>query len=336
MVKEGFDTNKLFALGGVFYDDALDYPLPLAGINYFNFDFRGSGKQLNVFFGGALLVADIAEPRLFGSRFDAGADAFVFAFPSTDTFYRDDREVPEEEIESTTGNVGLKLGHPLGSFGKLNGEYTLRYTRYGETDNTRPDFVLPSRHPHPLARPADELRPRGLGVPASPAATTCAPTGTSGACPATRSSTPRPRTTRSGRRRSPRTGICPASSKLGLEVNYSGGQDLDRFSKYEFGFFGATRVHGYQSNRVRAEEVWAAHASYGFELGELFRLEAVGDAAWATDESTGLESELLAGVGVQGTFIGPWQTVVNLDLGVPVAGPDDGFVMYLVFLKLFK
>jgi hypothetical protein len=34
--------------------------------------------------------------------------------------------------------------------------------------------------------------------------------------------------------------------------------------------------------------------------------------------------------------VGPWQTLVNVDLGVPVAGPDDGFVAYLVFLKLFR
>ena len=42
------------------------------------------------------------------------------------------------------------------------------------------------------------------------------------------------------------------------------------------------------------------------------------------------------GVGIAGTFIGPWQTVVNLDFGVPVAGPDDdGFTLFLAFLKLF-
>ena len=70
----GFDTGKLFAAGGVFYDDALDYPLPLAGINYFSFDFKGTGKQVNVFFAGALLIANVAEPRLFGSRFDAGVE----------------------------------------------------------------------------------------------------------------------------------------------------------------------------------------------------------------------------------------------------------------------
>ena len=47
-------------VGGVFYDDSRSYPLPLAGINYLSFDFKGTGKQLNVFFGGALLIGDAA------------------------------------------------------------------------------------------------------------------------------------------------------------------------------------------------------------------------------------------------------------------------------------
>jgi hypothetical protein len=71
-------------------------------------------------------------------------------------------------------------------------------------------------------------------------------------------------------------------------------------------------------------------------VGDTFRLDGLVDLALATDQVSGLEDELLAGVGVAGTFIGPWQTIVNLDVGVPVAGPDDGFVAYLVFLKLFK
>jgi hypothetical protein len=128
----------------------------------------------------------------------------------------------------------------------------------------------------------------------------------------------------------------PSFQKVGFEVDYASGQDLDRFSKYQFGFFGGTRVHGYQSSRVRATDVLAAHGSYGFEIGQALRLEGVGDVAWATDEETGLDNELLAGLGIQGSFMGPWQTLVNLDLGVPVAGPDDGFVVYLVFLKLFR
>jgi hypothetical protein len=55
-----------------------------------------------------------------------------------------------------------------------------------------------------------------------------------------------------------------------------------------------------------------------------------------TDKASGLDHELLSGVGVTGTFMGPWETLINLDIGTPVAGPDDGLVAYIVFLKLFN
>ena len=40
--------------------------------------------------------------------------------------------------------------------------------------------------------------------------------------------------------------------KFGLEAEYLGGENLDRFSKYQFGYFADSRVHGYQSELVRA------------------------------------------------------------------------------------
>ena len=335
VVKEGFNANKLFGAGGVFYDDALSYPLPLAGINYFSFDFKGTKQQVNVFFGGALVLANIAQPRLFGSRFDVGSQAFLLAVPTTDTLYSNGREIKDQAIKQLPANVSLKIGHPLGNFIKIGGEYEALYFHYGRTSDTAKNFVIPESgitHSFSLttsfARSGYRLAASGSynlrsswdfwGLPGNPdwsrdkkdflrwdAAVS-------------------------------KSWYLPKFQKVGLEFNYAGGTDLDRFSKYQFGFFGGTRVHGYQSNSVRASKVYAGHASYGFEIGEAFRLDGIADAALATDEATGLKNELLAGVGVQGTFIGPWQTVVNLDVGTPVAGPDDGFVLYLVFLKLFK
>lgn len=334
VVQEGFDTGRLFALGGVFYDDALDYPLPLAGLNYFDFDFKGSGNQLNAFFGGALLTINYADPRLGGSRWDVGGDVFALAVPLTDQVYREGREVPGEEVERRTANLSLNAGRPLGSFVKLGAEYELAWVGYGRSDDTASGFEPPSDHLRHTVQLTGRFARSGYSL----------------------------RLGGSYNRRSEwepwgfadnpgfsedhedyllwsatlaKTWHLPGFQKVGAELVYAGGEDLDRFSKYDFGFFGATRVQGYQSNRVRAEELAAAHLSYGFEVGEFLRIDAVGDAAWATDEATGLEDELLAGVGLQGTFMGPWQTVVNLDVGVPVAGPDDGFVAYVVFLKLF-
>ena len=334
VVQEGFDTSRLFALGGVFYDDALDYPLPLAGVNYFDFDFKGTGNQLNAFFGGALLTVNYAEPRLFGSKWDLGGDVFALAVPLTDEVYRDDEEVPGEEVEARTGNVSVNVGRPLGSFVKLGAEYEATWLGYSESDETAAGFEPPSDHLRHTVQLTGRAARSGYSLRLTGSynlRSEWEPWGFDGNPDyseehedyLTWSAT------------AAKTWHLPRFQKIGLELAYAGGQDLDRFSKYGFGFFGSTRVHGYQSNRVRAEEVWAGHLSYGFDVGEVFRIDALVDAAWATDETTGLEDELLAGVGLQGSFIGPWQTVMSIDLGVPVEGPDDGFVAYVVFLKLF-
>src|SRR6185436_12856626 len=335
VVKEGFDTNKLFLAGGVFYDDALDYPLPLGGVNYFSFDFLGKGNQLNVFFAGALLTVNAAQPRLFGSKFDFGGDLFAIALPLTDTVFSNDEELEEQEVKMRPASVSLKLGRPLGNFTRLSLEYDVLSLNYGDTDNTAGDFVVPSDNLTHSVELGMSFSRGGYGLSARGSYSRRSEWDFWG-LPDNPDWSEEKRDFQRWQARASKNWYLPRFQKVGAEIDYAGGSDLDRFSKYEFGFFGGTRVHGYQSNRVRAEEAWAGHLTYGFEIGELLRLDAVADAALATDEAAGLDNELLVGAGLAGTFIGPWQTVVNLDVGVPVAGPDDGFVLYLVFLKLFR
>jgi hypothetical protein len=334
VVKEGYDTSKLFLLGGVFYDDAFDFPIPLLGANYFSFDLRGTGTQANVFFGGALLQASVAQPKVRGTRWDAGADLFAIALTLDDEVFRDDREIAEETVSLRPASLGLKAGHPIGSFVRVGASYDLTSLNFSRADDTGDSFVLPSDHllhsfelDARYSRKGYRLSLAGSynlrsewerwGLPDQPFD---------------------PETDDFVRWdvRLAKSWHLPRFQRLGIELDHVSGQDLDRFSKYQFGFFGATRVHGYSSNRVRAEEASLAHLSYGVGIGEIVRLDLVADAAWATDEASGLRDELLAGVGIAGSFMGPWQTVVQVDFGVPVAGPDDGFVAYLVFLKLFR
>lgn len=334
VVKEGYDSSKLFALAGVFYDDSLDYPLPLAGINYFDLEFGGAERQLNAFFGGVLGIVNYSDPRFLGTRLDLGVDVFGLAIKTTDQLYREEVEQPREEVREQPARVTFNLGYPLGSFVKLSSSYQLSWTAYDRSDDTDPDFVLPRDH----------LTQRlGLGLQFARAGYRLNLTGAWNdrskwefwGLPGNAEFDRGAKDYLTWEVSAAKNWYLTRFRKFGLELNYSGGEDLDRFSKYQFGFFGGNRVHGYQIGKVRAEEAWAAHVTYGFEIGNLLRLDAVGDAAWATDETSGLKRELLAGVGLQGTFIGPWQTLVAIDIGTPVAGPDDGVSIYLVFLKLF-
>jgi hypothetical protein len=337
-VKEGFDADRLFLIGGTFYDDSLDYPLPLVGLNYFNLDAGGKKRQLNAFFGGVLGIVSYADPRLFDSKFDLGADLFAIAIASSDQVYRQEIEVPGEEIERLPARIALNIGHPLGNFVKWSSSYGLAYSKFSTSDDTASDFVLPQDHfTHSLStglafsRSGYRLALSGAfhqrskwefwGLPDAEARGEFDPDAEQYL---------------TWRASASKNWYLPNFRKFGLELEYLGGEDLDRFSKYQFGFFGDTKVHGYQIGKVRAEEVYGAHASYGFELGQLLRIDAVLDAAWATDAASGLDQELLSGVGIAGTFMGPWETLINLDVGTPIAGPDDGFVAYVVFLKLFR
>ncbi len=337
-VKEGFDSDRLFLIGGTFYDDSLDYPLPLVGLNYFNLDVGGKKRQLNAFFGGVLGILNYADPRLFGSKFDLGVDVFAIAIASSDELYRNEIEVIEEGVEELPARIAVNLGHPLGNFVKWNASYQLDYSKFSDTDDTASDFVLPqSTFTHSLATSLSYSR-SGYRLELGGGLHQRANWEFWGLPNAAESGEfdPDAEEYLTWQVSASKNWYLANFRKVGLSFEYLGGSHLDRFSKYQFGFFGGTRVHGYQIGKVRAEEAYAGHASYGFELGQLLRLDAVVDAAWATDEASGLDNELLAGVGVTGTFMGPWETLINLDIGTPVAGPDDGLVAYIVFLKLFN
>lgn len=335
VVKEGFSRSKVFLAGGVFYDDSLDYPLPLAGVNYLSFDFKNTGEQVNVFFGGALLLGSIANPRVDGSRFDVGADVFALAVPVTDTVFRNGREDNSQDVKQLPASVGFKIGHPIGDFLKVRAEYDLLYFGYKKTSDTEKGFVIPSDNlTHSLELGTSYSR-SGYGLSAAASYNHRSKWDFWGPAGNT-DYNPDQQDFYRWEARASKNWYLPKFQKAGLEFDYAGGSNLDRFSKYQFGFFGGTRVHGYKSDSVRATEVWAGHASYGFVIGDVFNLQGIADAALATDRQNGLENRLLGGVGLNGTFVGPWETVVNLDAGQAVAGPDHGFVLYLVFLKLFK
>jgi hypothetical protein len=334
VIKQGFAPSKLFALAGLFVDDSLNYPLPLGGINYFTFDFKNSGQQLNVFFAGALLVASAAQPRLAGSRFDVGGDLFAIAVPFTDDLYQNGKEVVDQELKIRPATFSLKLGHPLGDFAKVGIEYGLLDSVYSSNSKTAKQFVLPSNNL--LQSVAGNLRFSRAGYSlAGHYSYNMRSSWHAWGLPGNPDFDPANRDFTRYNFTASKNWYLPSFQKLGAEVDYFAGNHLDRFSKYEFGFFGGTRIHGYRSNAVRAEKAYLSHLSYGFDFGDVFRVDALADAALATDKENGLHNTLLAGTGVAGSVMGPWQTLVTLDVGLPVAGPDHGFVLYLVFLKLF-
>ena len=72
---------------GVTLDPSYAFPLPIFGINYLDFEFRGPDSQLAILFAGVLAAGNVQRPKLGGTPLDASVDFFAIAVPSSDRVY---------------------------------------------------------------------------------------------------------------------------------------------------------------------------------------------------------------------------------------------------------
>jgi hypothetical protein len=335
VVETKYDSSRLFLVGGVFWDASVDYPLPAIGVNYLDFDFKNTGAQVNVFFAGAFLSANIADPDFLGSRWNAGANLNGVFFKGRDELYRDGEVVPEEEVKRRSANFGLSLGRPLGKFLSLEMGYRGRYRAYYRSDNTADDFVLPqSTLTHVLQTSLDYNR-SGYRVTLAGDLNRRANWEFWG-LPGNTEYSPDQQQYERWQINVAKTWWFSRFHKIGLVLEYLDSADTDRFSGYDFGIFGDSTVGGYPSGLVQAEEAVGAHLNGGINIFEIIRATAGIDAVWASNEATGLDNELLAGISVGGTVTLPWQLVMNFDAGYALTGPGKGDVAVRIFLlKLF-
>jgi hypothetical protein len=329
------DTSRLFAVGGVFWDESVDFPLPLAGVDYLDLDFRDSGSQINLFFAGVYLNATYSDPSLLDSRWHGNATLSGFFFKRGDELYREGAEVPEEEVESSFAAGELSIGRPLGSFVNMDLSYRLDKDKYSRADDTAEDFVLPqSTMTHTFKTRLTYSR-SGYRLDLT-GSTSRRSDWQPWGLPSNTEYHPDQQDYSRWQLTLGKTWWFSKFRKLGVYLEHLDGANLDRFSSYDFGIFGDSSVGGYQSGLVRAEEADGLHVEYGINAYDLFRFELEGDAVWASNQATGLDRELLAGIGVGGTVTLPWQMLCNFEVGYALAGPAEGDVaLRIAFLKLF-
>jgi hypothetical protein len=334
VVKEGFDTSRVFMLGGVHHDAGLEYSvIPLGGIDYFNFDYRKRGIQTNVFFAGLVLAANATHPNVANTRTNVGADFFGIAVPTTNSMYRFGFEQKGEAVKSLPTNLTLRAGHPFLNFGKADVSLGLTHLTYQRAEDTAPSFAVPSDTF--VIRPSIDAQYSRRGYTISGfyeynKRTSWKPWGILSEYD------PKQRTFTNFGYELSKSFYLPKFQRLSVQFNYLDGQRLDRFSKWELGFFGSRRIHGIKSGSVRAEKASLGHLSYGFVFSDQLRLEAFYDHGLLDDRVAGYHREPFQGLGIAGQTVGPYGTLLRLDLGKTVGrNAQAGFVANVVFLKLF-
>ena len=334
-VETEFDSDRLFLVGGVFWDESVDYPLPLAGVNYLDLDLKGTGAQVDVFFAGAFLAAGIADPQLFGSRWNGGVNLNGLFFKARDELFREGVVVPEEDVKRRTASADVFVGRPLARFLNFELTYGLRMEDFSRADDTAEDFIIPQDTLTNYFQGVVQYNRAGYRLRLSGGINRRSGWEFWG-LPENDEFHPDQKDYQRWQARFGKTWWLPKFRRVRVFFEHLDGSNLDRFSGYDFGMFGDASVSGYQSGLVRAEKANGAHLLAGINYFEKIRFDLKADAVWASNTMTGLDNELLAGIGLEGTMTLPWQLIMNFEAGYAIAGPGKGNIALRVFfLKLF-
>jgi len=331
VVRQEHERDLLFLLGGVFYNRSFDFPVPLGGVNYFNSNLWGRGLQTNVFFAGVFAFANLTDPDFLGSGFDASVDVFGQAIPGTDRPVVDGEEVEEENVDDMTQGIALGIGLPFAEHFKVKWTGSLEYDAFSRDEETAGDFITPVDTLVTAAGMEAEFNRRNWRVRADVEVARRQDWETWGAPGSLGRNEEYVEATRDFVRYQgevTKDWFLPYNQRINASMSAYGGEDLDRFSKYRFEFFG-DRVRGLSGAGYRFSHGYVGRVQYAFNLGDVIRFEASVDQAHVRDRELPADGQTgygdFTGLGFSGqTIVGP-NLIVTLDWGIAVASDVSEF-----------
>jgi hypothetical protein len=304
-------TARALAMG-VTLDPSYSFPLPIFGINYLNFQFRGrDDTQLAVLFAGVLAAGNIQRPKLANTPFDASVDFFAIAVPSSDRVYEPAGERDAERLLAWPLTTGLNLGWQYTPFQKASAQYQFRFDGYARDTTTSDEFVVPASTVTNGFGGAWEYRRGGYSAVVNGGWFARAGWRDWGVAPDPASGSTY---VKYGASLS-RDFYFHVVHKVHVNAAWFGGRDLDRFSTYQFGMFDDTRIHGVPASGVRFEELGMARGSYSFNIFEQYRLDVFLEQAWGRDRALDPAWQAITGLGAAVNMRAPWSTILRVDAG---------------------
>ncbi|MEO6237208.1 MAG: hypothetical protein ABIQ52_09435 [Vicinamibacterales bacterium] len=313
-------TQKVKAMAmGITVDPSFAFPLPIFGINYLNFAVGGrQDTQLAMLFAGVLAAVNVQRPKLGGTPFDASVDLFVIAVPSSDRVHDAQGERPGERVITWPETTGLNLGWQFTPFQKATFQYQFRFDGYHADTTTAETFKVPRSTLTNGFGGAYEYRRGGYSLTANGAWYRRAgwkPWGmTDTAGVAAGLDEPQPNYARYSAGLS-KDLFLGAFQKLHFNGAYFGGKHLDRFSRYQFGLFDDTRIHGVPASGLRFDELAIARGSYTFNIFEQYRIDLFLERGSGRDRTVGRAWQSLTGTGVAVNVRAPFGTILRADIG---------------------
>jgi hypothetical protein len=312
VVSDKVVTTARALAAGVTFDPSYEYPVPLFGIDYANFNFLNRGLQLSFMFAGVVDALNLQKPKIGGSKFDVSLDFLGVFVKSDDLVFDEEGERVDERLQNRKVSTGVNVGYQATDFQKFTVSSRVQYDQYlAVAGKTSPDFVVPESGPTVETAANYEYRRGGysflLFCGYFTRATWSAWGDASSFDPATQSYMKYNASLS-------KEFYVSAFSKIRLNAAYYGGQREDRFSMYRFGLFDESRMRGIPTAGVRFSELGMLRASYSFNMFDLYRLALYVDHARGRtpDDRSWAPT---TGVGAEVNFRGPKTTMIKFGIG---------------------
>lgn len=338
VVQEQGKTSALFALAGVVKDDSIDSVIPLAGVNWFDYDFLKKKIQINVFFAGVYAYLNLTDPSVRGTKLDLGAEASLVGLKFDDTLFVSGTEDVAQRVRRRSQYLTGRLGYPLGNFFKLAAIGDLAWNAYDDSsdaqaalaaqnaaDGTNLSFVLPHDHLVYTGTLQFEFNRKGYSLTAAGSASRRSEWENWGLYDNTAAGfvdpgfDPDQRSFSSWSLIAFKEWYLPKFQKLKAEIDYLDGQNLDRFSQYRFGRFGAESLNGFAGTGVRFDTGAIARTGWAFNILNAVRFDASVEFAHVNDSLADDRFRNHTGVGLSFNVVGPWKTIWQGSYGRAIA-----------------
>lgn len=330
-------TGRWAAVGGAYYDESLDYPIPFVGANYFDYDYKKTKTQVNLFLAGGVNSISFSKPDIF-PKFDFALSGVFFLISFKDRYFENGIEQENQELKDIRQNISTSLGYRITQFSKVKLAFNGTFIKFQKSGKTDEKFEIPKNHLDLAYEFSCDYSRKGWQAVASFEGHKRSSWGNWGygfsdeEINKTKEYIKYDLTIG-------KTFYLKNFQKVGVSLSYLDGRDLDRLSKYQFTYMGTKSLSGFTGSGIRFDKGYIGRVLYSFDVAKIIRFSSNIDYAKIKQNKDDLEWQDHTGFGFSGTFAGPWSTIWSLDVGyalnsdIPKVKHD--YTLALVVMKLW-